>query len=220
MTLKDGTTVTGAGKGMLCMNCHQSRQNAAEYAETAAASTHFGPHYGPQADMLAGANGYTYGKSIPSSAHGAVVEDTCVACHMQAVAANDAALTHVGGHTFRPASEETSDTGRVELVKACQDCHGRGLSTFNFALLDYDNDGEVEGVQTEVEHLLDKLALLLPPAGKEKSSLSIDSSWTRPQLKAAYNWKFVKEDGSLGIHNMAYAMGLIKASIADLEANK
>ena len=42
------------------------------------------------------------------------------------------------------------------------------------------------------------------------------STWTQPQLEAAYNWEFVSNDGSLGIHNTAYAVGLLKASIANL----
>jgi hypothetical protein len=136
---------------------------------------------------------------------------------MQAVDAASPVLTKAGGHTFRPRSNGESS---VDLVGACQQCHGPRVTSFNFPLLDYDNDGDVEGVQTEVQHLLDKVALMLPPAGEAKESLSINSSWTRSQLKAAYNWQFVKNDGSLGIHNMAYSMALLKASIADLEANK
>src|SRR6185295_13169763 len=66
VTLADGTRITDGGAGLLCMNCHQSRQNAAKYAETTAGSARFGPHHGPQADMLVGANGYTYGQDIPS----------------------------------------------------------------------------------------------------------------------------------------------------------
>lgn len=216
--LQDGTVVTGAGMGMLCMNCHQSRQNAAVYAETAAASLRFGPHHGPQTDMLEGVNGYSYGQPIPSSAHGVIVEDTCVTCHMQPVDAADPSLTQVGGHTFRPASDGTKGP-KVEMVGACQSCHGKRLDTFDFPLLDYDGDGKVEGVQTEVKHLLSKLGTMLPPVGQEKTSLTIDSTWTRPQLKAAYNYQFVANDGSYGIHNMAYTVGLLKASIADLQAN-
>jgi hypothetical protein len=216
VTLKDGTVVAKAGNGAICMNCHQSRQNAAVYATTTAGSARFGPHHSPQADMLAGANGFTYNKSIPSSAHGDVVKDTCVGCHMQAVPETDPALTKMGGHTFKVSWAGGADGVRQELVGSCQQCHGEDATTFNFALLDYDGDGEIEGVQTEVGHLLDQLSALLPPNGTVKTALTIDATWTQPQLQGAYNWQFVKNDGSMGVHNMAYAVGLLKASIADL----
>jgi hypothetical protein len=219
VTLADGTQVTNAGMGTLCMNCHQSRQNAAVYAAKTAGSARFGPHHGPQGDMLVGTNGFTYGKAIPSSAHGDVVEDTCVTCHMQAVDAADPALTHVGGHTFKPSFAGNGTVPAKELVGACQTCHGPDVTSFNFPLMDYNGDGIIEGAQTEVQHLLDQLAVMLPPAGQAKSTLNIDSSWTQPQLEAAYNYLFVQGDGSLGIHNMAYTVGLLKASIGNLQTN-
>ena len=55
--------------------------------------------------------------------------------------------------------------------------------------------------------------------GKAKASSTIDSTWIQPQLEAAYNYLCVTNDGSRGIHNMAYAVGLLKASIADLQKN-
>jgi Doubled CXXCH motif (Paired_CXXCH_1) len=218
VTLADGTAVTTAGMGTLCINCHQSRQNAATYVETTAGSAHFGPHSGPQADMLMGTNAVTYGKKIPSSAHADMVTDTCVTCHMQTPAATDKALGQVGGHTFKMKFAGTAAIPTSEMVTACQGCHGPDLTTIDFQLMDYDNDGTIDGVQTEVQHLLDKLSVMLPPVGQPKSALTIDSSWTKPQLKAAYNWLFVKNDGSLGIHNTAYAVGLLDASIKDLSA--
>jgi len=75
-------------------------------------------------------------------------------------------------------------------------------------------------VQTEVQSLLDKLSTMLPPDNSVKTSLNIDSTWTKPQLEAAYNWLFVTNDGSRGIHNTAYAVGLLNASIAKLQGNK
>jgi len=69
VTLADGTVIKTAGYRTLCMNCHQARQNATKYAATAAGSAHFPPNEGPQADMLVGTNGSTYGKAIPSSAY-------------------------------------------------------------------------------------------------------------------------------------------------------
>ena len=216
VTLADGTKVTTAGMGTLCMNCHQSRQNAAAYVAKTAGSTHYGPHHGPQADMLMGTNGYTYGKNIPSSAHGDVVEDTCVHCHTQTVATTDPAFGKVGGHTFKLSWPGDAANPPEDLVGACQSCHGPDVTAINFPLMDYDGDGVIEGAQTEVQHLLDQLAVLLPPVGQAKSSLNIDASWTQPQLAAAYNYLFVQSDGSLGIHNMAYTVGLLKASIADV----
>jgi hypothetical protein len=219
VTLADGTKVTTAGMGAICMNCHQARQNAATYAATTAGSAHFGPHEGPQADMLEGTNGYTYGQDIPSSAHADIAQDTCVTCHAQTPAATDPALGQIGGHTFKMAFAGTDKIPAEEMVGACQTCHGKDVTTFNFPLMDYDNDGVIDGAQTEVQHLLDKLALMLPPVGQAKTSLNIDSTWTQPQLEAAYNYLFVQKDGSLGVHNMAYTVGLLKASIADLTAN-
>jgi len=216
-TLADGTQVTNAGFGTLCMNCHQSRQNAVKYAATSAGSAHFGPHEGPQADMLEGTNGYTYGKVIPSSAHGDIVPDTCIGCHSQTPASTDPALGQVGGHTFKMSFAGTDKIPAEQLTAACQTCHGPDVNTFDFPLMDYNGDGVIEGAQTEVQRLLDQLAVMLPPVGQAKSTLTIDSTWTQPQLEAAYNYLFVQKDGSHGIHNMAYTVGLLKASIADLQ---
>lgn len=217
--LQDGTVVETAGLGALCMNCHQSRRNAESYVATTAGSSHYGPHGSPQADMIAGTNAITYGQSIPSSAHGEGVEDTCVGCHMQAVDATSKTLFNAGGHTFKMAWDDGKNP-RVELVGACQECHGKHLTTFNFRLLDYDGDGVIDGVQTEVQHLLDKLALMLPPEGQPKSTLAIDATWSKTQLQAAYNWTFVVNDGSKGIHNTAFTVGLLKTTIANLAASK
>ena len=210
VTLMDGTVVTNGGEGSLCMQCHHSRQNAATYVPSTPGSSHYGPHEGPQADMLEGVNGYTYGQIIPSSAHANAVSNTCVTCHMQTIASTDPAYLHAGGHTFENAYNGEN------LVAACQQCHGPTLTQFDFPLQDYNGDGVIQGVQTEVQGLLNKLSTYLPPVGTVKASLSISSSWTQPQLAAAYNWLFVNNDGSLGIHNTAYAVGLLKTSIANL----
>lgn len=215
-TLADGTKVTKAGQGTLCMQCHQARQNATTYASTSAGSAHFGPHEGPQADMIMGTNGYTYGQKIPSSAHQYVVADTCVTCHMQTVATTDPAFLKAGDHTFQTTFTPANGTPE-NLVGACQTCHGPEITSFNFPLFDYNGDGKIDGVQTEVQNLLDQLSTMLPPNNQVKSSLTIDNTWTRAQLEAAYNWQFVNNDGSKGVHNTAYAVGLLKASIANLQ---
>ena len=77
----------------------------------------------------------------------------------------------------------------------------------------------VGSAQTEV-HVMDKLALMLPPVGQPKTALTIDDKWTQLQLEAGYNYLFVQEDKSKGVHNMAYTTGLLKTSIAKLSAAK
>src|SRR5262249_8867692 len=91
--LPDGTSVTNAGSGGFCMNCHHSRNGAAtnnipNYQQglpTWANGSSFGVHDSPQGDMLEGVNAITYGKSIPSSAHRFAITNTSVGCHMQPV---------------------------------------------------------------------------------------------------------------------------------------
>ena len=215
--LANGTKVTTTGEGILCMQCHQSRQNATTYVDSTAGSAHFGPHEGPQADMLMGTNGYTYGQQIPTSAHQFVVPNACVTCHMQTVASTDPAFLNAGDHTFKTTYAPTGKAAE-DLVAACQTCHGPDITTFNFPLFDYNGDGVINGVQSEVQSLLDQLSTMLPPNNSVKASLTIDSSWTKPQLEAAWNWLLVTNDGSRGVHNTAYAVGLLKASIANLQS--
>lgn len=225
-TLSDGTVVANAGAGALCFNCHSSRNgsvtnslvNYPQGLPTWNGGSSFGPHDSPQADMLEGVNAVTYGKVIPSSPHANVVSDTCAGCHMQPVASSSPAFTEAGGHTFKMSYVNTNGQ-EVALTTVCAQCHGN-LTTFDFPVADYNGDGVIEGVQTEVQHLLDKLSTLLPNSsgaidGQIKSP-SPKTTWTQQQLEAGYNYQFVKNDGSMGIHNAAYAVGLLKASIADL----
>ncbi len=216
VTLADNiTTITNGGKGQLCISCHIGRRDAVTYVETTTGSGNFGPHYGVQGDMIAGANAVTYGKEIASSAHGSVVPETCVGCHLQEVSASAPYFGNVGGHTFLPAWDgPTADPADdIHLTGLCTGCHGP-IESFDFKRQDYDGDGVTEGVQTEVKGLLDQLGMLLPPIGSP--TVTVTASYTKSQLRAAFNHKFVKDDGSYGVHNLSYAVGLLKASIADL----
>jgi len=212
VTLMDGTVVTNAGLGLLCMQCHQARSQASTYASTRTAPM------APQADMLEGANGFTYGLTIPSSAHATAVTNTCITCHMQVLASTDPAYLSAGDHTFSVtwAGNSNYPTGE-DLVGACEQCHGT-MTSFNFPVEDFDGSGVTQGVQTQVQSLLNELAMLLPGGitNVENNSISPTASWTVPQLEAAYNYLFVQDDGSLGVHNTAYAVGLLQASIANL----
>jgi hypothetical protein len=228
-TLPDGTLVTNAGAGGFCMNCHHSRDgsatnNTVNFAlglPTWLGGSTFGPHDGPQGDMIEGVNAITYGQALPNSAHQYVLTNTCVDCHMQTVASTDPAFLKAGGHTFEMSYSVVTNgvTNIVDKVDVCVQCHGP-ITSFDFPVEDFDGDGIIEGVQTEVQRLLDRLTTLLPNTNGVVDGLvktpSAQTNWAPAYLKAAYNWQFVNNDGSKGIHNVPFAVGLLKASIADL----
>jgi len=237
-TLPEGTTVTNVGKGALCMTCHHSRNgsatnNIAKYQlnqPTWAGGLGFGPHDSTAGDMVEGVNAITYDKVIPSGSHSAVIPDVCVGCHMQPVATSHPAFGKAGGHTYSMTYDVVNSgvTNTLDLVDTCVKCHGP-IEGFNFARKDYDGDGVIDGVQTEVQHLLDKLSRMLPNSTyradgnyvadglvKVIDRNTVKTNWPTKFLNGAWNHMFVNVEGSKGVHNAPYAVGVLKASIADL----
>jgi hypothetical protein len=236
-TLPEGTTVTNVGLGALCMTCHHSRngaaeQNIANYQQgkpTWAGGSSFGVHDSTAGDMVEGVNAITYGQVIPSGSHSTSIPDVCVGCHMQPVATTDPAFGKAGGHTFSMNYPVITNGVTNVLAKTdiCVKCHGP-MEDFNLVRKDYNGDGVIEGIQTEVQKLLDRLTTMLPNStyqanpsnyvadGKVKTSVSVKTNWPVRFLNAAWNWQFVNVEGSKGIHNAPYAVGVLKASIADL----
>ncbi|NOZ03044.1 MAG: T9SS type A sorting domain-containing protein [FCB group bacterium] len=222
VTLSNGKPVTMGGNGKLCMNCHQSRREANSYSDEP--HKHYGPHYVPQADMLIGTNAVTFGKKLPTSPHLTATENSCVDCHMYPghVDENDNVIM-VGSHTFSMTQGDTLDN-----VAACAGCHGDIGANFSDKKYyvngnaDHDGDGVEEGLQDEVSGLLDQLAALLPhpdtTAGYDPQD-NVDDTWTRTELKAAYNFEMVYYDRSYGIHNPAFTVALLKVSIQALLNN-
>jgi hypothetical protein len=180
--------------------------------------------------MVEGVNTITYGKTIPSGSHSAVIPNVCVGCHMQPVATTHPAFGKAGGHTYSMTYDVVSGgvTNTMDLVDTCVKCHGP-IQNFNFARKDYDGDGVIDGVQTEVQHLLDNLSRLLPNStyradgnyvadGQVKviDRNTVKTNWPTKFLNGAWNYMFVNVEGSRGVHNAPYAVGVLKASIADL----
>ena len=233
VTLSDGTTVTNAGAGGFCMECHNSRNGSvtnmlAKYPLNQpnwAGGVSFGTHDSPQGDMLEGVNAVTYGQQIPSAPHAMVVSNTCVGCHMQTIASTDPAFTLAGGHSTK-MSYTNSVGAKIAVAYVCVQCHG-SVTSFDIPAPDYVGVGYSLGIQTQVQMLLNKLSTLLPPSGYQANannyvadglvkSPSSQTNWPAKYLQASYNWQFVSMDGSLGVHNAFYAVGLLKASIGNL----
>ena len=217
-TLVNGYEITGAGNGTLCMNCHHARQDAVEYTNDYLdnLSTHYGPHHGPQADVLVGKNAITFGQNIESSPHLAATTDACVRCHMYPASSDSLGnVILVGSHSFN-----MSENG-VDNVAACFDCHGDFGPDFSDKKCyingnaDLDGNGVADGLQIEVEGLLDQLKALLPQDENGEVSIT-DSSVTLTEAQAAYDYLMVEEDRSLGVHNPRFVFGILKASIEAL----
>jgi hypothetical protein len=243
VTLSDGTVVTNAGAGGFCMECHNSRNGSvtnemARYPLSQpnwAGGSSFGTHDSPQGDMLEGVNAITYGQNIPSAPHANVITDTCAGCHMQPVATTvvvngvtnvNPAFTLAGGHTFKMSYINTNGV-KVPVTDVCTPCHGT-ITSFDVPAPDYVGYGYSQGIQTQVQILLNQLSMLYPPSGyqanpnnyvadgKVKTSLSTYTNMPAKFLNAAYNFQFVAMDNSFGVHNGPFAVGLLKASIANL----
>ena len=134
----------------------------------------------------------------------------------------------VAGDGVTPTNGATLVTNTVNQVGVCVQCHGP-ITSFNFLCEDFEDIGVIEGPQTAVQNLLNKLSTLLPNSTYQANSnnyvadglvktgrLTVQTNWPQKFLMAAYNWEFVNSDGSLGVHNTPYAVGLLKASIANL----
>ncbi len=202
--------VTGIdfGTGNLCSNCHQSRISnpfpAVGSTETyTITSFRYGPHHGPMSNMLAGIGGYRVPGSITYQNHSHTgVPDGCISCHMGTFNAEEMA----GGHNMK-----------ANIADNCLACHPDGIET------------ETEEMMTEINGLLEQLGTILADQGIRNpdtdylagdnggnASSSNPANLSADELGCWYNYKFVQEDRSGGVHNYKYAKALLTNSIEAL----
>jgi hypothetical protein len=94
---------------------------------------------------------------------------------------------------------------------------------------DYDGNGKIESIQEEVQGLLHKIingqgtgllqTMKDPPYDAKGRFINSKTQYPIEVVAALYNYKFVEEDGSQGIHNTAYAVQLLLDSIKALDKN-
>lgn len=214
----DSDPDVAGGTGVLCINCHHARENTVTRVNNQQTRfrDRFYPHYSPQADMFLGANAYEYDLQIVGIGTHQFLENSCVTCHMQPDPNDSVPTTN---HIMTMRDEEGN-----ERVDVCQSCHGN-IATYDdvMAKSDYDGNGTVEGVQTEITGLLDQLKAVLPKdtSGEvitmARDSLIVKSDPNYPRnLPAMFNYYFVKNDWSKGVHNSAYAVAILQASLSRL----
>lgn len=264
-TVAGWTAPESVGKGATCIGCHNSRRSI---NSASVLNNQNDAHAALQGDMFAGENMWfeelSPGGVYPNSPHRTVTEDACVDCHMAATPARgNPERNLVGDHTHNVKDEVTgyeniglAPTANDPVGSGCLSagCHATSADVFEFDIPhtfgDFNGNGIIEGVQTEVEGLLHALEDVIGefamdagwdagciPQGKPrpipfhgrvrllKSCCTEEQAETNEQFclthpaggipvqdvyKASFNYLFVEEDKSEGVHNTAFAVTALR----------
>jgi hypothetical protein len=206
IVLENGVTAD-LGAGNLCAACHHARRSVDSYVGTVGTdvadinSTHWGPHYSNQADMLIGSNGYEYeGYNYRNPTHLAVTENGCVHCHFDATS-----NSVVGGHSFnmryvrRDEDGEESEVLNTDACEACHDINGSGF--------------DHNGVQSTVDSLVIVLDGLLEAVNLWHDGGPVVRETTVDSAGAVWNLLMVEDSRDHGIHNPNYTIDLLQSAI-------
>jgi hypothetical protein len=201
-----GTPAGKLGTSNTCVWCHRSRKDVTAYVgvTNVLSSPNWGPHEGPQADVVTGAGGYQYaGMAYGTSTHQQKL--ACVDCHMPTVVSNGGAPNH----SF------------YAQISACTSCHV-GAKTFDIG----GGQGQVKATIFELQKALNDAGYLTrgtaAPYGPLTSAELADGRFeldkTRPasgvtltadQAGAVYNYLLVARGSALGVHNPKYVRQLV-----------
>ena len=200
------------GNGNLCANCHQSRvvdpwpvPGGADVGPIT--SYRYGPHHGPMSNLLGGFGGYEVAGSLTytNSLH-TTIEDACVTCHMA-----DSPGLEFGGHVMNVAFDGNLNE------EGCISCHPDGIEDETIEAQE-----EIHALLEELHYKLidimvsDSAGYLLGDDGENRASSSNPANLTADEAGAFFNFKFIEEDRSGGIHNLKYSKALLTNSIEAL----
>ena len=217
-------TIDYGNASNLCANCHQPRRGAptvdaypGKYLQT---SGHWGPHHGPQTALLEGILG-AYStftnlvEDIPAVKSASHRNDTgaCIDCHMRGT--TDGSY----GHTWNPAGTNCAtchgDTPYEELEVAGleEDMATLGALLENVVGQAIDDDDvpifEADGItpvpQIGIVHF------------EDGEWHPLTGLFDLKDAEAAWNFLYIYEDKSDGIHNPDYAKSIIKNTIPALQ---
>jgi len=198
------------GNSNLCANCHQSRTGEPAVSNPGdetfrISSTHWGPHHGPQANVVAGVGFAEIEGSVSYPDAGSSYhltyegeDNSCVGCHMGDF--SKVADVSGGGHSWIPN------------LAACVDCHGTDMEDYNYG-------GRQSTTEAQLEELRDKLITLGVVEWSEADQSYEPVVGTYPILyaRAYYNWIGLEEDRSMGVHNPKYVSALLTNTIAAVD---
>jgi hypothetical protein len=231
--------LTGQGTSALCMFCHNARRGPPpSYVSSGSNGTRL-PHESTAVDTLLGIRFQTNVQVIVSgvtnsiatvalenSAHSGVAK--CVDCHMHQ------GSNTVGDHTFS-MTDRLSGEGNIAACAPCHDGVDPVKDLDHISVIragvpnggDYDGDGVVYGVQTELNgvmhHLEQKMIAtgLIPgePGPSRWTGYSTNATVRAVQRTAAWNQFMIERDLSRAVHNTALTIRILQWSYTVLSTN-
>ena len=185
--IASGATYDG-GMGNLCASCHQQR--TAFPAATDGKVKVDSTHWGGHhgpETALILGIGGAGGVQGKPATHYTAVKDTCVTCHLGGASTN-------ADHTFMPN------------VATCVTCHADAKSL------------DVNGVQTTIKGKIAQVKTALQAKNLlDKDGVIVVGEYPEAQAAALWNYLFVVEDKSNGVHNADYANALLDAALVALK---
>ena len=239
--------LTGQGASAMCMFCHNARRSPFQLNGGKAYYLSGLPHESTATDVLLGLNACTNiqvvvsgvtntiaNVTLENSAHAGVAK--CVDCHMFPDS-NPAFPTSntVGDHTF----SMTDRLSGVDNIAACNQCHASvdPVTDFDHKSIiastlphggDYDGDGVVDGVQTEVDGVMTNLQAKMVATGLTYTSGypywsgfagNANPVKNAAQRAAAWNFQMIDRELSHGVHNTGYTVRLLQWTYTMLSTN-
>jgi hypothetical protein len=234
--------LTGQGPSALCMYCHNARRSPPPTYSSANTLAHestatdvlFGLRASTNVQAIVGGATNTIASVVlENSAHAGVAK--CVNCHMyKATDTNGNPINTFGDHTFSMTDRLTGE----DNLAACNQCHAGvdPVSDFDHISVvvsgrpnggDYDGDGVVDGVQTEVDGVMTNLVTkmfatgmnLNGPGGQAWAGYSTNPVVRAVQRNAAWNEWLIARELSHGVHNTAFTVRVLQWSYTVLSTN-
>ena len=172
----------------LCANCHQPRRVGPVNDGNDSAyvsSSHYGPHHGPQSTTLSGLGAYELGTGYPTAGEGS------------AHATSTNCITchmHSADHSWEPSLASCNDAA----------CHNGALTS----VTENTRQMSFKTMMTTLETKLTTAGLLDVDGHPVKGTYPLD------YVGALYNYEWLLDDRSNGVHNFPYSEALLNNSIA------
>jgi len=218
-----------------CNQCHQPRTSGPTDSGNGTftvTSSHWGPHHGPQSTMLEGIQGALIPGSmsypgIASSTHR--TSSSCVNCHMEATTNG-----LDGSHSMWPTDNAciTCHTGGVpsEVSGLASDIDMLAVLLENVIGWEYEFEVDANGdlvldangdpiivLDGNGDPVTIEVHGIIHDGHPNNGSFGEGATFTIVEAEAAWNYLFIMEDKSEGVHNPAYAKALIRNSVEALQ---